>query len=131
MFCFLWFLFWLTIFRDESFKWHVDVDLQILVVLEVKMLGPCELCKICDDGENDEEPRGFVELINHWHFIWMCLSLCSSWKFGEWWLRREMNTLVGTPNKLRILLNFCCYWKMLNCGGNSLVYFFGLWLLGT
>jgi hypothetical protein len=69
MFFFLWLLFLLTISRDESFKWHVAVDLQILIVLEVRMLGLCELCRIWDDGENDEEPRGFVELINHWHFI--------------------------------------------------------------
>jgi len=33
------------------------------------MLSPCELCRIWGDGENDEEPKGFVELINHWHFI--------------------------------------------------------------
>ncbi len=33
----------------------------------------------------------------------------------------EGNEYLGGSCKLRIFLNLCCYWKMLNCGGNSLL----------
>jgi len=32
------------------------------------MFDLCVFCKIWVDDENDEEPRGFVELVCHWHF---------------------------------------------------------------
>ncbi len=53
------------IFRYECFKQLVNLDFQIFVVLEIKMLSPCQLCKIWVDDENDEEPRGFVELTRY------------------------------------------------------------------
>jgi hypothetical protein len=64
--CFVAFCFWFfstIVFTNECFKQLVALDFQISVVLEIRMLGPCELCKIWVDDVNDEEPRGFVELV--------------------------------------------------------------------
>ncbi len=64
--CFVAFCSWFfstIVSSKECFKQLGALDLHISIMLEIRMLGLCELCKIWVDDVNDEEPRGYVELV--------------------------------------------------------------------
>jgi hypothetical protein len=86
------------------------------------MLGPCELCKIWVDDENDEEPRGFVELvvIDILYSRMIALEFVSNLKIWRVIIREGSECLSGSLSwnfvKPLLLLK-----KMLNYDNNYLL----------